>query len=267
MSEVKGLSSIDNSKNTVNNTSKSNLESASDFSSYLGESKSMDEIFDQAAAKYNVPVELLKAIGKAESGFDANAVSRCGAQGVMQLMPATAKGLGVTDAFDPEQNINGGAKYISGLLKKYDGDTRLALAAYNAGSGNVAKYGGIPPFEETQNYVKKVMKYMGQGDIQAASTVDGTTKSANTPIIHIAPISPATPVYNNTAYLLSDNTTGNGLEDLGILFSYDDYMNFIDIFLKDEKEKDSEQENSSYSSQAINYSAPVLNLFKDQIIS
>ena len=80
----------------------------------------------------------------------------------MQLMPTTAQSLGVTNSYDARQNIMGGAKYISSLLSKYNGDTSLALAAYNAGSGNVAKDGGIPPFAETQNYVKKVMAYMGE---------------------------------------------------------------------------------------------------------
>ncbi len=125
-------------------------------------SHSMDDIFERASVQYDVPVSLLKAIAKAESNFNPKAQSHAGAQGVMQLMPATARSLGVTDPFDAEQNILGGAKYIGQMLKRYDGNTALALAAYNAGSGNVAKYNGIPPFKETQNYVRKVMAYAGQ---------------------------------------------------------------------------------------------------------
>ena len=98
----------------------------------------------------------LVAVAKVESNYNSNAVSRSGASGVMQLMPATARGLGVTDVFDAKQNINGGAKYLASLYKKYDGDLELTLAGYNAGPGNVAKYGGIPPFKETQNYIVKV---------------------------------------------------------------------------------------------------------------
>lgn len=131
--------------------------------SFTGLSESMDAVFEEAAAKYQVDANLLKAIGKAESNFNASVVSSAGAIGVMQLMPATARGLGVSNPYDARENIMGGASYIAGLLKRYDGDVKLALAAYNAGSGNVQKYGGIPPFKETQNYVKKVMEYAGEG--------------------------------------------------------------------------------------------------------
>lgn len=131
----------------------------SDISSKLGCPSNLQTYFQEASDKYEVDVALLESIAKAESNFRTDAKSSAGAAGVMQLMPSTAKGLGVSDSYDAQQNIMGGAKLISGLLKKYDGDTSLALAAYNAGSGNVAKYGGIPPFKETQNYVVKVLGY------------------------------------------------------------------------------------------------------------
>ncbi len=143
-----------------------------DFSSYLDSTEAsstasstmtLEEIFQEASETYGVDVNLLKAIAKQESNFDPDSTSSSGAQGIMQLMPATAESLGVEDAYDPYENIMGGAKYISQMLARYNGDTSLALAAYNAGSGNVAKYGGIPPFTETQNYVKKVTAYYNEG--------------------------------------------------------------------------------------------------------
>ena len=122
-------------------------------------SAQLDAIFDEASSKYGVDAKFLKAIAKCESDFSTECTSRSGAMGIMQLMPQTAASLGVTNAYDPYQNIMGGARYISEKLTQYNGDKSLALAAYNAGSGNVAKYGGIPPFKETQNYVAKVMAY------------------------------------------------------------------------------------------------------------
>lgn len=144
---------------------------------FAGLPSSMDAIFEEAASKYGVDVNLLKAIGKAESAFDASAVSQAGAIGVMQLMPATAASLGVTNPYDARENIMGGASYIAGLLNRYGGDVKLALAAYNAGSGNVEKYGGIPPFKETQAYVRKVMEYAGDNITVNETATGGTEQS------------------------------------------------------------------------------------------
>jgi soluble lytic murein transglycosylase-like protein len=118
-----------------------------------------DSIIRQAADQFNLPDKLIAAVIKQESNFNNHVVSHAGAQGLMQLMPGTAKFLGVTDSFDPVQNVMGGAKYLRQMLNQFSGDIELALAAYNAGPGNVKKYGGIPPFKETQQYVNKVLGY------------------------------------------------------------------------------------------------------------
>lgn len=126
----------------------------------------IDRLVGANAANFGVDPALIKAIIANESGFNANATSNVGAQGLMQLMPGTANGLGVTNAYDPAQNVWGGTKYIKGLLDRFNGDPRLAVAAYNAGPGAVEKYNGVPPYAETQNYVQNVLasyqKYRSQ---------------------------------------------------------------------------------------------------------
>lgn len=145
--------------NTAAVTSGSQTNATSSGNTSSSSSTSLDAYFEEASEKYNVDVKLLKAIAHAESNFNPNATSSSGAMGVMQLMPSTAKSLGITDAYNAYDNIMGGAKVIAEHLANYNGDVSLALAAYNAGSGNVAKYGGVPPFTETQNYIKKVLAY------------------------------------------------------------------------------------------------------------
>ena len=139
----------------------------------------LDSIFKEAADKYSVPERLLKAIAYTESGFQANATSSAGAMGIMQLMPSTASAYGVSDPYDAYQNIMGGAAVLKDLLNMFQGNQSLAIAGYNAGCGNVKKYGGVPPFTETQNYVAKVTSLMQTGVSVPANTVT-VTPSANT---------------------------------------------------------------------------------------
>ena len=158
-------------------------QTAASFWSSLKEARksvteSMDDIFEEASATYGVSVDLIKAVAKAESNFNPDAVSRAGAQGVMQLMPGTARALGVTDSFDARQNIMGGTKYLKQNLERFHGDVSLALAAYNAGPGSVEKYGGVPPYAETQNYVKKVCSYMEGAPLYAGRTVSLGSRDA-----------------------------------------------------------------------------------------
>lgn len=118
-----------------------------------------DKIINDASGRFSVDPRLIKAVIMAESSFNPNAISKSGAQGLMQLMPVTADDMNVTDPFDPEENIYGGTQYLSLLLKRFNHDKRLALAAYNAGPKTVSKHNSIPPIPQTQKFVNRVMKY------------------------------------------------------------------------------------------------------------
>lgn len=120
------------------------------------------QTIDKTAQRYGIDPALAKAVAKVESNHDATAVSEAGALGVMQLMPETAKQMGVSNPLNAHENIEGGVRYLKELLEKYSGNTALALAAYNAGPGSVEKYGGIPPYQETQHYVAKVLEQYRQ---------------------------------------------------------------------------------------------------------
>ena len=122
----------------------------------------IEKSIQKAASKYNLSPGLIKGVIRAESNFQVDAVSRAGAQGLMQLMPATAKELGVTKPFDIDQNIDGGARYLRKMLHNFGGDVKLALAAYNAGPGTVRKFAGNVPYRETIQYVSRVLRFSGQ---------------------------------------------------------------------------------------------------------
>ena len=239
-----------------NNTS--SVGSGEDFSSFLPTTASLEEIFEEASRKYNVPKNLIKAIAKAESDFNPNATSKAGAQGIMQLMPATARELGVTDAYDPYQNIMGGTKYISQMLAKYDGNVSLALAAYNAGSNNVAKYGGIPPFKETQNYVAKITQMLSEA-VEVPNT-SYTSYTVNNGSVAAASVQEV------------EDTYYQGILDQ--LFSYEDYLLFIDMYTKlqeaqqekqkEEEEQKREESDSYHAYREIKYSPAVINLIGGQ---
>ncbi|GFI25808.1 membrane-bound lytic murein transglycosylase F [Lachnospiraceae bacterium] len=191
--------------------------SNADFSSFLKTDKNLEEIYAEASQTYGVSIDLLKAMTKQESNFDPNATSRSGAQGLMQLMPATAAGLGVTDAYDPYQNVMGGAKYIRQMLDKYNGNVSLALAAYNAGSNNVDKYGGIPPFAETQNYVAKITQYLNEG-----VTVPDSQSAAGG--------------VSNGSGINYQDLNNLAKEILTEIFAYDDYINYLSSLMNQEAE-------------------------------
>jgi soluble lytic murein transglycosylase-like protein len=126
----------------------------------------IEELIQEAAGRYGLSAALIRAVIQTESAFDPAAVSSAGALGLMQLMPALALELGVTDAFDPRQNIMAGTRYLGALLTDHKGDLSLALASYNAGPATVERYSGIPPFVETQEYVKRILELVGNAETE-----------------------------------------------------------------------------------------------------
>jgi soluble lytic murein transglycosylase-like protein len=142
----------------------------------------IDKLVQQSASRFQVDPDLVKAVIRVESGFDAKAVSSKGAMGLMQLIPATAQRFGVANPFDPKQNIEGGVNYLKHLLDLFGGDLKLSLAAYNAGEHTVQRFGGIPAIAETQNYVRRVTSIYQTGDAPAAASRTTTKEPPKVPI-------------------------------------------------------------------------------------
>lgn len=230
---------------------------ATDFDNVINNissgSESLDDIFNEVSNEYGVNVNLLKAVAKAESDFDTEAVSYCGAQGIMQLMPTTSESLGVEDPFDARQNITGGAKMLAYLLDDYNGNVTLALAAYNAGSGSVSKYGGVPPYKETLGYIDRINDILGGALSSDSTTIDGAGATDLSQSICVGDTGIMVDSRNNSQqgennqelsalrnqitankYNISDavlkSRASSGTSSSNVLFSYDDYKYVINTY-------------------------------------
>jgi soluble lytic murein transglycosylase-like protein len=159
LNKMSAISKVANSRSLIEEYDYANTEYRLSSIGSKEAERLLHPIVIQAAGRYQVDPALVKAIIMAESGYNARAISKRGAKGLMQLMPATAQALGVEDIFNPKQNISGGVRYFKQLVNQFNGDVKLALAAYNAGSKKVRYYQGIPPFKATRYYIKKVFKY------------------------------------------------------------------------------------------------------------
>jgi soluble lytic murein transglycosylase-like protein len=149
-------------------------------------SATVNKLVDSIARQHDLEPSLVDSVIRVESNYNTNAVSPAGAMGLMQLIPSTARRFGVNDTFHPQQNIEGGVRYLKYLMELYHGNERLALAAYNAGEGAVAKYKGIPPYPETQNYVYQVGKRLGQSreaERRAKSSASEVKPAVHVPVI------------------------------------------------------------------------------------
>ncbi len=174
----KGIENSSNDVNSISNAFAKALNTTT-VAQTTDTATSYKDIFIKASKKYGVSYDLLTAMAQQESGFNPNAVSRTGAMGIMQIMPETAKSLGLQHPFDAYENIMAGAKYISDKLKEFNGNVDKALAAYNAGSGAVNKFGGVPPYSETINYIKNIKAIMKRGADVPYSNYISRTASRN----------------------------------------------------------------------------------------
>lgn len=223
-------------KTTEKTSSASKTNKTSNDTSESTGSTTLKGIFERAAEKYDISYDFLVAVAKAESDFNTKCVSSAGAQGIMQVMPEEQKGLGIKDPFDAEQNIMGAAKLLKAHLKKFNGDYTLAAAAYNAGSGAVKKYGGVPPYKETTNYVKKIKKFMQEGvtvpNRKVSTTSDayeGSGASTGVEEKKTTAQSTDTTAVKATASDFEKVTVAVGTGDNAVTMTYGAYLKYLEM--------------------------------------